>query len=68
MLFYYLIRCFWQKYELCIELCINMLLENGYPLDFIFNVINRRLKRNYSYIRLMYGIREKKIQLIKKIL
>ena len=38
-----------------------MLLENGYPLDFIFNVINRRLKRNYSYIRLMYGIKENPI-------
>jgi len=32
-------------YEKNLKFCINILLDNGYPLDFIFNKINLRLKK-----------------------
>jgi len=37
-------------YEKNLKFCINVLLDNGYPLDFIFNKINLRLKKLFTQI------------------
>jgi len=34
-------------YSKNLELIINLLLNNGYPLKLIFDTINRRLKNNF---------------------
>jgi len=44
-------------YNKNIELCIVLLLDNGYSLEFIFNNINKRLKN--LYVKFFFNNRNK---------
>jgi len=44
-----------------IELCIKLLMDNGYPLELIFNTINRRLKKLFVTRRTNGPNQEKKV-------
>lgn len=39
-----------QFHKKNLKISINILLDNGYPLHFIFNTINRRIKTLINYI------------------